>query len=283
MLVWCSRPAAWASRRNRARSPRSRQELQRHVAVERALVRLADDPHAAPADLADDPELAPVLGHRGQPSSAGAATATVGSPASVVVRLGIRLNSETIASAIPSSSPVFCLAFGADVEMLASGRQLVDGELPQHEIGERRSRLGQSVRLIGASSCQPFPLLDPRKPGRTSRRLVPGFPRFTTLPWEAKCTPASYRPTRGVWSRDRDVCGPISLTESFASSLTDPTSDAGTSTPERRGRRLQSRAVRPAAGPWSFVLLDDPAMHGHFRRLELVRRFLKLVFVIMTG
>ena len=41
------------------------QELQRHVAVERALVRLADDPHAAPADLADDPELAPGLVRRG--------------------------------------------------------------------------------------------------------------------------------------------------------------------------------------------------------------------------
>jgi hypothetical protein len=38
-----------------------RQELQRHVPAERALVCLADDSHAAAPDLADDPELPPGL------------------------------------------------------------------------------------------------------------------------------------------------------------------------------------------------------------------------------
>ncbi len=57
MLVWCSRPAARASRRNRARSAGSPEQLQRDVAVERLLEGLVDDAHAAAADLADDAEV----------------------------------------------------------------------------------------------------------------------------------------------------------------------------------------------------------------------------------
>ena len=66
MLVWCSRAAERASRRNRpscaaSSRPCQRQDLQRHVAAERLLLRLVDDPHPAAADLAEDAVLAQPL------------------------------------------------------------------------------------------------------------------------------------------------------------------------------------------------------------------------------
>ena len=70
MLVWCSRAAAFASRRNRSRARRSPatwpgQDLERHPAAQADLLGLVDDPHAAPADLAEDPVVAqPPFGDR---------------------------------------------------------------------------------------------------------------------------------------------------------------------------------------------------------------------------
>ena len=66
MLVWCSRPAARASRsepRGGRRAGRERrQDLERDPAAQRQLDRLVDDPHPAPPDFADDLEA----GDRGQ-------------------------------------------------------------------------------------------------------------------------------------------------------------------------------------------------------------------------
>ena len=62
MLVWCSRAADRASRRNRSRVLRSWRHagagLQRHAAAERDLLGLVDHAHPAPADLAEDPVVA---------------------------------------------------------------------------------------------------------------------------------------------------------------------------------------------------------------------------------
>ena len=63
MLVWCSRAAALASRRNRSRAiavarDMAGQDLQRHPAAQADLLGLVDHPHAAPADLAEDPVVA---------------------------------------------------------------------------------------------------------------------------------------------------------------------------------------------------------------------------------
>ena len=66
MLVWCSRAAARASRRNRSSVIRSRghmpgQHLERHPPAERDLLGLVDDPHASPADLSQNPVIADLL------------------------------------------------------------------------------------------------------------------------------------------------------------------------------------------------------------------------------
>ena len=63
MLVWCSRAAARASRRNRGQRlavlrDLPGQDLQGHAAAERDLLGLVDHAHAAPADLAEDPVVA---------------------------------------------------------------------------------------------------------------------------------------------------------------------------------------------------------------------------------
>ena len=55
--------AAWASFLKRLDllrvvSRRERQDLQRHAPPKRDLLRLVDDAHAAPADLADEPKVA---------------------------------------------------------------------------------------------------------------------------------------------------------------------------------------------------------------------------------
>ena len=122
------------------------QELQRHVAVERALVRLADHPHAAPADLADDPELAPGLRrpwHRAHVRRSGGL-------GRVARRFRVRPGDPPQLRDDPIGHPVelccLLLAFGADVEVLGDGPQLGDGELPQHEIGER-----VLARTVGAA------------------------------------------------------------------------------------------------------------------------------------
>ena len=121
-----------------------RQELQRHVAVERALIRLADDPHAAPADLADDPELAPGLGRPGHLARArrpGGHGRVAGVGPS---RDPPQLRDDRIGHPVELTG--LLLAFGADVEMLGHGPRLGDGKFPQHEIGER-----VLARTVGAA------------------------------------------------------------------------------------------------------------------------------------
>ena len=66
MLVWCSRAAACASRRNRCKrvgeaTQTGRQDLQRHAPAERFLLRLVDHAHAAAADLPQNAEIAQPL------------------------------------------------------------------------------------------------------------------------------------------------------------------------------------------------------------------------------
>ena len=59
-------PRGGTARRCLAIEPaRSRQDLERHVAAERLLLGLVDDPHAAPADLAEDQVIADLAGRRG--------------------------------------------------------------------------------------------------------------------------------------------------------------------------------------------------------------------------
>ena len=71
-----SGPPAGTAPAGRVDPPVPGQDLQRHVAAERLLDRLVDDPHAAAADLAEDPEIAQPI-RRPRPSSPAAGAGLV--------------------------------------------------------------------------------------------------------------------------------------------------------------------------------------------------------------
>jgi hypothetical protein len=147
--------------------PVLRQDLQRHVPVERALRCLPNDPHAATAQLADNPELTPGLDRRW---SGGQVTRTG--------RLGIRLRLRLrtligVQTRIGEPSQLghdrvglriepagLLLARRAGVEMLGHRAELGLREFPQRKGGQGlETRAGGPAHRTGPSSCRSPPAL----------------------------------------------------------------------------------------------------------------------------
>ncbi len=128
------------------------EQLQGDVAVERPLVRLVDDPHAAPADLAHDPELAPGLGQerdvlRSTHPSVSWAAISVLSPESPM-----SFSPTRIGSVRPVELPGLLVAPDAAIQVLGDLGQLGLGQLAHGEGEEpllaRASDRAHSLPLV---------------------------------------------------------------------------------------------------------------------------------------
>ncbi len=121
------------------------QELQGHVAVERLLAGLVDDPHAAPADLADDAEVVEPLRRGGRCGRRARGRRGLGAPARLRApdQAAPEVLHDRIGLAVPARHRLGALP--AAIEVAGQGVQLGLVEIPQ---GEGPQRLGRRTSCV---------------------------------------------------------------------------------------------------------------------------------------